>query len=85
MKATICVAAMLLSIASYAQLRPLAGKVVDPSGEPKVGATVVVPGQSNVGTATGADGSFQLMVPAQAASVTISCIGYVTQTVPIAG
>ena len=85
MKATICVAALLLSIASYAQMRPLAGKVVDQSGEPIVGASVVVPGQSNVGTATGADGSFQLMVPAQAASVTVSCIGYVTQTVPIAG
>ena len=84
-KATICIAALLLSIASYAQLRPLAGKVVDPNGEPIVGASVVVPGQSNVGTATGADGSFQLMVPAQAASVTVSCIGYVTQTVPIAG
>ncbi|MBR3030197.1 MAG: hypothetical protein IKH93_03510 [Bacteroidales bacterium] len=57
MKATICIAALLLSIASYAQLRPLAGKVVDPSGEPIVGASVIVPGMSNVGTATGADQS----------------------------
>lgn len=84
-KATACIAAALLCIVSYAQPRSLVGKVVDPNGDPVVGASVVVPGQSNVGTATGPDGSFQLMVPAQTASVTVSCIGYVTQTVPIAG
>ncbi len=48
MKATICIAALLMSIASYAQLRLLAGKVVDPNGEPIVGASVVVPGQSSI-------------------------------------
>lgn len=73
MKATVCAAAILLSISSFAQLRPLTGKVVDTSGEPIVGASVVVPGQTNVGTATGADGAFQLMVPAQAQNVSVSC------------
>ena len=84
-KATICIAALLLSIASFAQNRPLTGRVVDPNGEPVVGASVVVPGHTNVGTATGLDGQFQLMVPAQAQSITVSCIGYVTQTVSING
>ena len=85
MKATLFVAALLLSIVTFAQPRPLSGRVVDPSGEPVVGASVVVPGQTSIGTATGADGSFQLMVPVQATTISISCIGYVTQEVPIAG
>ena len=84
-KATLCFAALLASFVSYAQLRPLSGKVVDSNGDPVVGASVVVAGQTNVGAATGTDGGYQLMVPAQAASITVSCIGYVSQTVPING
>jgi len=84
-KATLCLAALLVGFMSYAQTRPLSGKVVDQNGEPVAGASVIVAGQSSVGAATGIDGAYRLMVPAQAASITVSCIGYVSQTVPING
>ena len=85
MKAILCAAAFVLSISTSAQTRSLSGRIVDQNGEPIVGASVIVAGQSSVGAATGSDGRYQLMVPAQAVSITASCIGYVTQTIPISG
>ena len=84
-KATLCLVALLLGFVSYAQTRSLSGKVVDSNGEPIVGASVILAGQSRIGTATDADGAWQLSVPVNALSITVSCIGYVSQTVPVAG
>ncbi|MBR0533777.1 MAG: TonB-dependent receptor [Bacteroidales bacterium] len=84
-KATLCLVALLLGFVSYAQTRSLSGKVVDSNGEPIVGASVILAGQSRVGTATDADGAWQLSVPVNALSITVSCIGYVSQTVPVVG
>ena len=84
-KATFCIAALFVSVISFAQTRSLSGKVVDQNGTPVVGASVIVAGQTNLGTATGDDGTYQLTVPAQAANITVSCIGYVSQTAPING
>ena len=83
-KATICFAVLFLGLVSYAQNRLVSGKVVDGNGEPVAGASVVVVGQSTVGTATDGEGAWQLSVP-NGASITISCIGYVSQTVSVAG
>lgn len=41
------------------------GRVIDPSGEPVIGASVVISGTKN-GTITGVDGSFQLVAPRDA-------------------
>jgi TonB-linked SusC/RagA family outer membrane protein len=85
MKATICLTALMLGFVAFAQNRSLSGKVADGNGDPIVGASVFVTGQGNLGTATDADGSWQLSVPASAVSITVSCIGYVSQTIPVAG
>ena len=84
LKATLCLAAMLLGFVSYAQNRLVSGKVVDGNGEPVAGASVVVVGQTSMGTATDFDGTWRLSVPDRA-NITISCIGYVSQTVSVAG
>ena len=68
----------------FAQNRQLNGKVVDQNGEPVVGASVMVVGQNATGTVTDLDGNFELVAPAQA-SITVSCIGYASQTVAVNG
>ena len=67
---------------AYGQNRTVSGTVVDGSGIPVIGATVMVVGNSSLGTVTNADGRFTLSVPA-GASISVSCIGYSTQTVPV--
>ena len=58
--------------------------VTDESGEPLIGAGVVVEG-TTIGTVTGIDGDYELTVPADAVNLVFSFIGLSEQTVPIAG
>ena len=60
------------------------GIVTDESGEPLIGAGVFVEG-TTVGTVTGLDGDYELVVPADAVNLVFSFIGLADQTVPIAG
>ena len=60
------------------------GVVTDESGEPLIGAGVVVEG-TTVGTITGIDGDYELTVPADAVNLVFSFIGLSDQTIPIAG
>ena len=60
------------------------GVVTDESGEPLIGAGVVVEG-TTIGTITGIDGDYELTVPADAVNLVFSFIGLSEQTVPIAG
>ena len=62
----------------------ITGVVTDESGEPLIGAGVVVEG-TTVGTVTGLDGDYTLTVPADAVNLVFSFIGLSDQTVPIAG
>ena len=71
------------SLTALAQQK-VTGKVKDSSGEPVIGASVVVKGNNTMGTITDFDGNFMLDVPANSVLV-ISYIGYVTQEVPTAG
>lgn len=71
------------SLTALAQQK-VTGKVKDSSGEPVIGASVVVKGNNTMGTITDFDGNFVLDVPAKSVLV-ISYIGYVTQEVPTAG
>ena len=80
--AAFLVAACLMSIGAFAQNRSISGTVVDGSGAPVIGATVMVVGNNSIGTVTNADGAFSLSVPA-GANIAVSCIGYDTQTVPV--
>ncbi len=62
----------------------ITGVVTDESGEPLIGAGVVVEG-TTVGTITGIDGDYSLTVPADAVNLVFSFIGLSDQTIPIAG
>ena len=59
------------------------GRVVDSTGEPLIGATVLVEGTTN-GTVTDIDGNYTLNTPANAKLV-FSYIGYAAQTIPVGG
>ena len=72
----------LMGTLAYAQNRPISGTVLDGSGQPVIGATVMVVGNSTLGTVTDADGRFSLSVPA-GSTISVSCIGYGTQTTPV--
>lgn len=71
------------SLTALAQQK-VTGKVKDSSGEPVIGASVIVKGNNTMGTITDFDGNFMLDVPAKSVLV-ISYIGYVTQEVPTTG
>lgn len=76
---------MLLTLLSFSLTalaqQKVTGKVKDSSGEPVIGASVVVKGNNTMGTITDFDGNFMLDVPTKSVLV-ISYIGYVTQEVP---
>ena len=75
---------ILLGATLNAQNVSLRGKVVDSSGEPVIGASVVLVGNNSVGAITDIDGNYSLSVPANS-SVTVSFIGYQSQTVAVGG
>ena len=61
----------------------VSGTVVDETGEPLIGATVLVKGTAN-GTATDLDGNFTLKAP-QGATLTVSYVGYQPKEVKVNG
>ena len=61
----------------------LKGSVSDTKGEPIIGASVVVKGNTTQGTITDLDGQFTLN--AFNSTLVISYIGYVTQEIPAKG
>lgn len=76
-------AALLIGAVAYAQNVRITGTVVDAeSGEPVIGAAVIVPGTTN-GASTDLDGNFSLSVPS-GATLEVSCIGYTTLSVKAA-
>lgn len=74
---------LLLSLSAFAQQITVKGHVVDATGEPVIGASVIE-GKSTNGTITDIDGNFSLNVSANSA-LTISFVGYKTQTVSVNG
>ncbi len=66
----------------HAQNRAVGGTVLDASGQPVVGAVVMVPGTNNAAV-TDVDGHFSIRVGAGEASLEVSCLGYTTQTLNV--
>ena len=62
----------------------VSGKVVDATGEPVIGASVVVKGTST-GAVTDIDGNFSIPNVARNANLEISYIGFKTQSVSVSG
>ena len=72
---------ILLPLCAFAQGSPVKGLVVDRSGEPVIGAGVIIQGTTS-GTITEADGSFSLSAGENDVLV-ISSIGYISVTEPV--
>ena len=75
--------ALALSVVAYAQNATVRGVVKDLSGQPIPGVNVIVAGTTS-GTITDFDGNYQLSAPSDA-NLTFSFIGYVSQTIAVAG
>lgn len=69
------------AIRSISQQKTITGKVFDVTGEPIIGANVVVKGTTN-GTITDLDGNFTLNVPSECV-LQVSYIGFNTQEVKV--
>jgi len=67
---------------AFAQNRSISGTVADATGAPIPGAAIVLVGNNSIGAVSDMDGAFQLNVPA-GASINVSCIGYVDQTIAV--
>lgn len=72
-----------MEMPGVAQTRKVTGIIKDATGEPVIGANVVVAGTTN-GTISDIDGAFSLDVPVDA-KLEISYIGYVTQVLAVKG
>ena len=81
-KVTMAVLAIFTVLSANAQTRAISGKVVDQAGVPVIGASVIVVGNSTIGTVTDLDGNYSLNVPA-GATLSVSFIGYTTETVAV--
>lgn len=75
---------LLFSIGINAQSIKVSGTVTDPTGEPLIGASILVQGSSTAGTATDIDGKYTLDV-ASDGTIVVSYVGYETQTIAVAG
>ena len=69
---------LILAASAFAQQVAVKGHVKDATGEPIIGATIRVDGQTG-GAVTDYDGNFTIQAPA-GATITVSYIGYDTQS-----
>ncbi|RNI33205.1 SusC/RagA family TonB-linked outer membrane protein [Rufibacter immobilis] len=72
----------LLSTNQSIPTRTITGKITSSSGEPLPGVTVLLKG-TTVATATGADGSYTLTLPANTGTLVFSYVGFKTREVNI--
>lgn len=61
------------------------GTVIDDTGEPVIGATVMEKGVPGNGTATDIDGKFKVNVKSNKAQLVVSYVGMTTQTYDLKG
>ena len=74
----------VLAIGAAAQSKTVSGTVVDQTGEPVIGANVLVKGTTN-GVITDLDGRFTLSNVPNNGTISISFIGYKDQEISVAG
>lgn len=79
------VAVLSIGLCASAQTRTVKGTVLDAANdEPLVGVSVTA-GNNAMGVTTDVDGDFTIVVPESAKHLTVSYVGYETQTVAITG
>ena len=84
--ATLFITVLLAAVAAMplsAQSRTVSGKVSDGSGEAVVGAYILLEGSSN-GTMTDAEGNYSIQISKADAVLTVSCIGFRSESVTLA-
>lgn len=78
--ASFCIVALLFAQTAMAQkARTISGQVFDNSGQPMIGATVVVVGNSSVGTTTDMQGKYKIKATSED-QLSFSFLGYVEVT-----
>ena len=75
------VCGLILSVGAFAQQIAVKGHVKDASGEPIIGATIRLEGQTG-GVVTDFDGNFTIQAP-KGGTLSVSYIGYETQQVSV--
>lgn len=65
----------------HAQDKTVSGTVIDNSGQPVIGASIIVVGQPKIGTVTDIDGNFSLSLPEKSKKIEVSYIGMDSQEV----
>ena len=80
--ALVVMAAIFGQLNGFAQTKTITGTVVDQTGVPVIGASVILANNSSVGTITDLDGNFSLSVPV-GSTLNVSFIGYTTQTITV--
>ena len=82
---TIPMMLMLLTCSAtlHAQGIVVKGTVADASGEPLIGASVVVKGNTSLGTVTDFDGNFKLSVPSESTVIVISYVGMTSREMKV--
>lgn len=76
------IAGLCMSVSVFAQQMTVTGVVKDPTGEPVIGANVIIKGTTN-GTVTDIDGKF-LLSASKGDIISVSFIGYKMQELPVA-
>lgn len=73
---------MLCMLQTYGQQRNITGSVADSAGSPVPGATVLIKG-TNIGTAAGADGRYEIKVPNDNVTLIFTSIGFQDREVAV--
>ena len=74
---------LLVTTAMFAQQRTISGVITDTNNEPLMGVAVILQGNTSVGTMTDLDGRYSITVPSSGAVLEVSCLGFLTKTVPV--
>jgi TonB-dependent starch-binding outer membrane protein SusC len=83
-KTVLLLMAIVLAVGQVIAQKTVTGKVTDENGNPLAGASVVITG-TNTGVVTKNDGSFMINVGENAKTLTISNVGFESQTIAITG
>ena len=75
---------LIMSSLTFAQTK-ITGNVSDATGDPVIGASIVVKGAKGSGTVSDLDGNFTVSVPNANSQLQVSYIGYITKTISLEG
>lgn len=82
----VCLSLVLLSLSGFTLAQQaITGNVKDEYGDPIIGASITIKGNSSVGAITNIDGFFSIQAPSSGSTLVISYIGYISQEIATSG